>query len=160
MFMVGFDVDTKAYFTISTSIIAVPTAIKILNWLATIWAGCFFLATPLFFLVGFLFSFTFGGFTGLIVASCLVDSLLHDTYFIVAHFHYVLSLGAVYTIFASAYGYLSLLTSTTYSELTGRLTYVAFFTSSNLVFLSMHALGINSFPRRIFDYLIVHGRFH
>ncbi len=81
MFIVGFDIDTKAYFTISTSIIAIPTAIKILNWLATIWSGCFFYITPVFFIIGFLFSFTFGGFTGLIIASCIIDNLLHDTYF-------------------------------------------------------------------------------
>jgi len=160
MFMVGFDIDTKAYFTISTSIIAIPTGIKILNWLATIWSGCFFYVTPLFFIIGFLFSFSFGGFTGLIIASCIIDNLLHDTYFVIGHFHYVLSLGAVYTIFACIYNYINLLTSMNYNELLGRLHYTFFFISSNLIFLSMHILGINSFPRRIFDYSIFYTRFH
>jgi heme/copper-type cytochrome/quinol oxidase subunit 1 len=160
MFMVGFDIDTKAYFTISTSIIAIPTAIKILNWLATIWTGCFFYITPLFFIIGFLFSFSFGGFTGLIIASCILDNLLHDTYFIIGHFHYVLSLGAVYTIFASIYNYINILTCIIYNELLGRLHYTFFFISSNIIFLSMHILGINSFPRRIFDYPILYIRFH
>ena len=85
--------------------LAVPTGIKILNWFATLWSGCFFLITPLFFIIGFLFSFSFGGFTGLILANCIIDTLLHDSYFVVGHFHYVLSLGAVYTFFAAFYNY-------------------------------------------------------
>ena len=160
MFMVGFDINTKAYFTISTSIIAIPTAIKILNWLATLWTSNFYFTTPLFFIIGFLFSFTFGGFTGLIIASCIIDNLLHDTYFIIGHFHYVLSLGAVYTIFASFYNYINLLTSINYNEFLGRLHYTFFFISSNLLFLSMHVLGIYCCPRRIFDYSILYIRFH
>ena len=83
MFMVGFDLDTRSYFTFSTSIIAIPTGIKILNWLATIWSSCFFLITPLYFIIGFLFSFTFGGFTGLILANSIIDTILHDSYFII-----------------------------------------------------------------------------
>jgi cytochrome c oxidase subunit 1 len=149
MFTVGFDIDTKAYFTVSTSIIAVPTAIKILNWLSTVWSGCFYFATALFFVVGFLFSFCFGGFTGLVLASCLIDNLMHDSFFVLGHFHNVLSLGAVYTIFACLYNYLNLITSLNYGEMAGRLQYIFFFFSSNVVFFPMHVLGVISFPRRI-----------
>jgi heme/copper-type cytochrome/quinol oxidase subunit 1 len=114
----------------------------------------------LFFVVGFLFSFSFGGFTGLIIASCIIDSLLHDTYFVVGHFHYVLSLGAVYSIFAGTYSYTNLLMLCSYNETLGRVHYTVFFLSSNLVFLCMHTIGINSLPRRIFDYPIVFARLH
>ena len=95
MFMVGFDLDTRSYFTFPTSIIAIPTGIKILNRLATIWTSCFSLITPLYFIIGFPFSSSFGGFTG------LIDTILHDSYFIIGHLHYVLSLGAIYTISAA-----------------------------------------------------------
>ena len=128
MFIVGFDIVTLSYFTTATSIIAVPTGIKIFNWLATLWTGCFYLATPLLFIIGFLFSFSFGGFTGIILANCIIDSLLHDTYFIVGHFHYVLSLGAVYTIFAAFYTYFNYFSSHFYTnEFLGRLHFSFFF---------------------------------
>jgi heme/copper-type cytochrome/quinol oxidase subunit 1 len=128
MFMVGFDIVTLAYYTTATSIIAIPTGIKIFNWLATLWTGCLYLITPQFFIIGFLFSFSFGGFTGLILANCIIDTLLHDSYFIVGHFHYVLSLGAVYTIFSAFYTYFNYFTSYSYvNELIGRLNFFFFF---------------------------------
>jgi len=111
-------------------------------------------------IIGFLSSFTFGGFTGLITASCIIDNSLHDTYFIIGHFHHISSLGAVYTIFASFYNYINPLTTITYNELLGRLHYTFFSISPNLLFLSMHVLGINSCPRRIFDYPILYIRFN
>ena len=161
MFIVGFDIDTRAYFTSATSIIAVPTGIKILNWFATLWSGCFFLITPLFFIIGFLFSFTFGGFTGLILANCIIDTLLHDSYFVVGHFHYVLSLGAVYTFFAAFYNYWIFFCSYfSFNDFLGRIHFSLFFIASNLIFFSMHSLGIFGFARRIFDYPVIFFRYH
>lgn len=150
--------DTRAYFTSATSIIAIPTAIKLLNWLGTLYSGCYWLITPLFFIIGFLFSFSFGGFSGLILANCIIDSILHDTYFVVGHFHYVLSLGAVYSTIATIYNYSIFISSCPYSDYLGRIHYILFFISSNLLFLPMHAMGIFNLPRRIFDYPIVFQR--
>lgn len=184
MFVVGFDIDSRAYFTSSTSIIAIPTGIKLLNWLLTLWSNLFYLITPIFFILGFLLSFSFGGFTGLILANSIIDLILHDSYFVVGHFHYVLSLGAVYCIFASFYTYslfllspsLSLpsssnisqlavihpfsISSTGFNDFIGRLAYISFFISSNLLFFPMHTIGILGFPRRVFDYLIIFYRFN
>jgi cytochrome c oxidase subunit 1 len=183
MFVVGFDIDSRAYFTSSTSIIAIPTGIKLLNWLLTLWSNLGFLITPIFFILGFLLSFSFGGFTGLILANSILDLLLHDSYFVVAHFHYVLSLGAVYTIFASFYTYslfllfasqrsLAQSCSSTYlasfnfvslspfNDFIGRLSFISFFISSNLLFFPMHSLGLFGFPRRVFDYLVIFYRFN
>jgi heme/copper-type cytochrome/quinol oxidase subunit 1 len=103
--MVGFDLDTRSYLTFSTSIIAIPTGIKILNRIATIRSSRFSLITPYLFIIGFLFSSTFGGFTGLISANSIIDTILHDSYFIIGHLHHVLSLGAIYTISAAFYTY-------------------------------------------------------
>ena len=159
MFMVGFDIDTRSYFTMVTSIIAVPTGIKVLNWLGTIWSNCLFLTTPLFFILGFLLSFTFGGLTGIILANCMVDVMLHDSYFVVGHFHYVLSLGAVYSLFAAFYHYFVLFSSILCSEFIGRLHFNMLFISTNLIFLPMHSLGLNGFPRRVFDWAITFSRY-
>jgi len=137
MFIVGFDVDTRAYFTSSTSIIAIPTGIKLLNWLCTIWSNCLFLITPIFFIIGFLVSFIIGGFTGLILANNIIDIILHDSYFVVAHFHYILSLSVVYCIFASfynyylflslnAYPYLFLSLKNSFNDFIGRLSFISF----------------------------------
>ena len=132
---------------------------KILNWLATIWSSCFFIITPLYFIIGFLFSFSFGGFTGLILANSLIDIILHDSYFIVGHFHYVLSLGAVYSIFAAIYTYWVFFSIITPSDYLGRIQFGWFFISTNLISLSMHTLGIIGFPRRIYDYGLLFFRF-
>lgn len=161
MFMVGFDIDTRAYYTSVTSIIAIPTGIKIMNWLASIWSGCSFLITIIFWIIGFLYSFSFGGFSGLILANVILDIILHDSYFVVSHFHYVLSLGAVYTIYAAFYNYWIIFASYFYfNDFLGRIHFMAFFISSNLIFFSMHSLGIFGFPRRIFDYPVLFFRFH
>ena len=159
MFMVGFDLDTRSYFTFSTSIIAIPTGIKILNWLVTIWSSRYFLITPLYFIIGFLFSSTFGGFTGLILANSIIDIILHDSYFIIGHSHYAPSLGAIYTIFATFYTYWSLYSSYIYLDYLGRIHSGSSFISSNLIFFTMHSLGIIGFPRRIYDYSLLYFKF-
>jgi len=159
MVLVGFDIVTLAYYTTTTSIIAIPTGIKIFNWLSTLWTGCLYWITPQFFIIGFLFSFSFGGFTGLIPANRIIDTLLHDSYFIVGHFHYVLSSGAVYTIFSSFYTYFNYISCYSYvNELIGRLNLFPSSLSSNFISFSMHSLGIMGFPRRIFDYPVVYFR--
>jgi cytochrome c oxidase subunit 1 len=156
--MVGFDIDTKAYFTSATSIIAIPTALKILNWLATLYTSSTSYDTIYLFTLAFIYSFSFGGFTGLILANCVLDTLLHDTYFIIGHFHYVLSLGAVYSIFVAFYTFLPLITSFHVVDAIARIHFFLFFFSSNLIFLPYHSLGILSFPRRVFDFPILFSR--
>ena len=155
MFMVGFDLDTRSYLTFPTSIIAIPTGIKILNWLATIRSSCFSLITPLYFIIGFLFSSTFGGFTGLILANSIIDIILHDSYFIIGHPHYAPSLGAIYTISAAFYTYWILYSSISFLDYLGRIHSGSSFISSNPISFTMHSLGIIGFPRRIYDYSIL-----
>jgi len=159
MFIVGFDIDTRVYFSTATTIIAIPTGIKIFNWMNTLYASSVYLITPIFFVIGFLFSFSFGGVTGLILANSFIDTILHDSYFVVGHFHYVLSLGAVYSVFASFYAYFALF-DILIIELIGRLTFITFFISSNLIFFNMHSLGLLGLPRRIFDYRISYLRYN
>ena len=155
MFMVGFDLDTRSYLTFSTSTIAIPTGIKILNRLATIWSSRFSSITPLYFIIGFPFSFCFGGFTGLISANSLIDTILHDPYFIIGHLHHVLPLGAIYTISAAFYTYWVFFSSTLFSDYLGRIHSGSSFISTNSISFTMHSLGIIGFPRRIYDYSIM-----
>ena len=152
MFTVGMDVNTKMYFTAATMVIAVPTGIKIFSWIATMWGGSLSFETPMMWALGFIFMFTVGGVTGVVLANAGVDTVMHDTYYVVAHFHYVLSLGAVFSLFAGWYYWFGKMWGRSYNEVLGQLHFWFFFIGVNVLFFPMHFLGMDGFQRRVPDY--------
>jgi cytochrome c oxidase subunit 1 len=152
MYTIGFDVDTRAYFVSATLVIAVPTGIKIFSWLATMWGGSIDFRTPMLFAMGFIWLFVMGGVTGVALANAGMDIAFHDTYFVVAHFHYVMAIAAIYAIFSGFYYWIGKMSGRQYPRFLARVHFWTFFIGVNVLFMPQHFLGMAGMPRRIPDY--------
>src|SRR5690606_27844818 len=160
MFTVGLAADTMAYYMVATMVIAVPTGIKIFSWMGTMWGGSLTFQTPMLFAIGFIFLFVVGGVTGVVLANAAVDIPMQDTYYVVAHFHYVMSLGAVFAIFAAFYYWMGKMSGRQYPEWMGKTHFWLFFIGTNMTFFPQHFLGLAGMPRRIPDYPDVYAHWN
>jgi len=152
MYTVGMSLTQQSYFMLATMVIAVPTGVKIFSWIATMWGGSIEFKTPMLWAFGFIFLFTVGGVTGIVLSQAPIDRAYHDTYYVVAHFHYVMSLGAVFAIFAGMYFYLPKMSGRMYPEWAGKIHFWTMFIGANVTFFPQHFLGRQGMPRRYIDY--------